>query len=165
MKEVWKDIKGFNGKYFVSNTGKVLSTHNNKKTILKPSTATGYEYVSLSLNKITKSYKVHRLVAIAFIENKNNKPQINHINGIKTDNRVENLQWCTAKENLSHAKKTGLNKSYGFNHHNSKLTRDSIIEIRKNEGNLTHKQLSKIYNIATDGISRIRNNKRYNSVV
>jgi hypothetical protein len=162
MKEVWKEINGFNGKYYVSNKGKVLSTNKNKRIILKPSTTTGYEYVCLSLNKINKSFKVHRLVANAFILNENNKPFVNHINGIKTDNNVENLEWVTAKENLLHARKTGLNKSYGIYHPKSKLTKEDIINIR--ESTLKQKELSKIYNIGADGISRIKNYKRYSSV-
>ena len=69
----------------------------------------GYHVVSLHLRPgVQKTYKVHRLVALAFIPNPENKPQINHKNGVKTDNAVDNLEWATASENAKHAYRTGL---------------------------------------------------------
>lgn len=85
----------------------------NKKTerILKPFiNIHGYVRANLQKNNKRKNYSVHRLVAIAFIENPNKLPVVNHINGIKTDNRVENLEWCTTKENNQKAIDTGLKK-------------------------------------------------------
>lgn len=114
MKEIWKDIKGYEGLYQVSNLGRVRSfprrgTHTNKIHILKPGiNHKGYLQVGLVNKGKSHSYKVHRLVADAFIQNLNRKEQVNHINGVKTDNRVENLEWCTNKENMKHAWKMGL---------------------------------------------------------
>lgn len=92
----------------------------------------GYLHVSLCKNGKRKTKRINRLVAKAFIPNPKNKPAVNHINGIKTDNRVENLEWCTHKENDLHARKLGLINSKGENGGNSKLTWDQVNEIRAN---------------------------------
>lgn len=106
MEEIWKNIDGFEDKYKISNLGNIYSIKRAK--ILKQyKNAYGYFSTVLS-NKKTKSVIVHRLVAIAFIPNPENKPCINHKNGVKTDNRIENLEWCTHKENNLHAYKNKL---------------------------------------------------------
>ena len=116
--EVWKDIEKYEGLYQVSNIGRVRSldrlkaTRNRHKIIqakikgqlLKPSiNGDGYYQVTLSKNDEHLITRIHRLVAQTFIPNKDNKTQVNHINGNKLDNRVENLEWCTCKENILHA--------------------------------------------------------------
>ena len=111
--EIWKNINGYEGYYQVSNYGKIKTFnayhHKGKEMIcIGRKLNNGYIGFSLQKEKIIKQELVHRLVAKAFIPNPENKKVINHINGIKNDNRVENLEWCTQKENINHSIKTGL---------------------------------------------------------
>ena len=112
MQEIWKDIKGFEGKYQISNLGRVKSLQRNGRPerILRLNLIKGYAYTTLSNgsrgNK--KKLKVHRLVAEAFIPNPHNKPEVNHIDGDKRNCKVENLEWVTHQENCKHAYETGL---------------------------------------------------------
>ena len=120
IEEVWRPVKGYEGIYEVSNIGKVKSCErivirsngrkiNFPEKIMKPSiNHKGYEVIDLRKNGKRECGFVHRLVGKAFIENPNNKKQINHKNGIKTDNDVRNLEWVTNQENMIHAYKNGL---------------------------------------------------------
>ena len=107
MEEVWKDIKGYEGLYQISNLGRVKSLNrkiNKRKcieTIKKPS-LTNKGYFRLSLSKFGKKeyYHIHKLVAETFIPNKENKPTIDHIDRNKTNNNVSNLRWATYKEQI-----------------------------------------------------------------
>lgn len=104
LNEEWKDIKGYEGLYQVSNKGRVKSLKNkgvDRECILKVVTNRGYLQVRLCKNSNVKTLKIHRLVAEAFIPNPDNKPCIDHINTERTDNSVENLRWCTQKENMN----------------------------------------------------------------
>lgn len=109
MKEVWKKIKGYEGMYEVSNLGRVKSFQRKKREgrQLSPHDNGGYLFVTLSQNGFSKVCSVHRLVAIAFIPNPKNKPQINHKNFQTGDNYTDNLEWCTASENIQHSLKYG----------------------------------------------------------
>lgn len=111
MEEIWKDIEGYEGLYQVSNLGRVKSLDRKidfkdgryatyKGRVLSPKIKNGYKYVVVTQNSKYRTFLVHRLVAKAFLPNPENKPCIDHINTDRTDNRVENLRWCTHKENM-----------------------------------------------------------------
>lgn len=110
MQEIWKDIPNYENLYQISNLGNVKSYSNSKVLKTSPNSC-GYYKVQLYKNKKSKMFYVHRLVAIAFIPNLENKSQINHIDGNKSNNVVSNLEWCTASENQLHAIKHNLRKS------------------------------------------------------
>lgn len=137
-KEIWKNIPNYEGLYQVSNLGNIRSldkfsfTNNRfnkmkrkvKGRILKPylNEKTGYLQIVLSNNKKQKTWLVHRLVAQTFISNLENKPQVNHIDGDKNNNNINNLEWCTCSENIKHAFINNLSHSNfkvqcGSNHH------------------------------------------------
>ena len=132
--EVWKDIAGYEGFYQISSLGRVKSlarviTKSNgvklnvKETIRKQSKCPkGYLFISLNGENKRKMHKVHRLVAETFIPNPDNKPQVNHIDGNKRNNKVENLEWVTNSENQIHALDKGLVKR-NINSHRSKRVR------------------------------------------
>lgn len=108
MQEIWKDIKGYEGLYQVSNLGRVKSLKKSK--IITPKLIHSYFSVILYNKKNYKNFRIHRLVAQAFISNPNNYPQVNHIDGNKLNNVLENLEWCTQSHNMKEAYRIGLEK-------------------------------------------------------
>lgn len=130
--EIWKGIVGYEGRYQVSNLGRVKSLRKfigsgywQEEKLLTPLMKRGYGSVGL-YGEATKQKQIHRLVAMAFVPNPENKPQVNHINGVRADNRVENLEWVTCSENHLHAykflgrKPNKLTYHIGADNHNSK---------------------------------------------
>lgn len=114
MQEIWKDIEGYEGLYQVSNLGRTKSLKRKfvkeEKILTYTKNKKGYLQVSLTKNGKTKTERVNRLVAKTFIPNPKNLPQVNHIDGNKLDNSIENLEWCDCKYNINEAWKIGLNK-------------------------------------------------------
>lgn len=142
MEEIWKDIKEYKNAYQVSNLGNVRSIdrqlpdgRKRKGIILKPYVdKDGYKHVTLTQNGKSTHYIVHRLVAIAFIENPNKLPIINHKDESKDNNCVNNLEWCNVKYNINYGKRTEkvMAKIRGENHYAHKLTNEIVKEIRRN---------------------------------
>lgn len=160
--EQWKDIPGYEGFYQVSNKGRVKSLLNNGRILSTPINTSGYPNVNLCKDGERRIWRVHRLVAIAFLGASN--LQVNHINGVKRDNRVENLEWVSQSENGRHAHRTGLNKGVrGSNHPMAKLTDQQVTEIRikYKPFKYTLSMLSKEYGVDDSIISGIIKNKRY----
>lgn len=180
-KEIWKDVTGFEEYYLVSNHGRIKSKDRhvntcgkNKKIftkrkikgkILKLSIdSAGYKRVDLknAVTGIRKNALVHRLVALEFIKNKNNKPCVNHIDGNKINNHFLNLEWCTHKENMHHAFKNGYMVKFngtekGEKCPSSKLKDNDVFEIKRRLlSGETLKKISKDYPVSESAISEIK---------
>lgn len=128
MKEIWRDISGYEGLYQVSNSGNVRSMNYNKKPgnikeLKQKLRNNGYLEVHLSKDGKRKYFLVHRLVAEAFLENPDNKPQVNHIDGDKSNNNVSNLEYATNSENQRHAYDNGLKNAQKVCESNRKSVR------------------------------------------
>lgn len=141
--EKWNDIPGYQGLYQASNLGQIKSlsrpctirgrVHLKYERILKPGiNSRGYRGLGLWKNEKRISWNVHRLVLMAFVPNNNNLPFINHIDGNKLNNNLDNLEWCTRQHNVDHASKLGLNKKlFGENHPLARLTENDVMGLRQ----------------------------------
>ncbi len=176
--EIWKDIIGYEGFYQVSSFGNVRSLDRyvncNKGSMqfkkgmpIKPFVNhKGYGMVDLKINEVGKTISVHRIVAQNFIENPENKPQVNHKDGNKLNNHITNLEWMTNKENINHASENKLlYRPNGEKCHYSKLTANEVIEIRKLKGKKTHKEIAKLFNVAPSNIGMILLNKTWKHIL
>ena len=148
--EVWIKDSG----YEISNKGRIIT----KLGTLFKGTITQYGYVSANVifDDGFIARNAHRAVAHVFIPNPNNLPEVNHIDGIKTHNDVENLEWCTKKENQDHEALV-LKQRGGENNYHNKLTNEIVIEIYNlcKEGKMKYKDIGKLFNTEPSAISRI----------
>jgi hypothetical protein len=190
--EIWRDIPGYEGYYKVSNLGRVKGlerkvphpTCGGKMTVHEEMLSTpisfngrGYCQVVLSKNGKSKRPSVHRLVAHAFIPNPENKPCINHKDGNKTNNKVENLEWCSYSENSTHAYKQGLfpkDMNKGSKNGRSKLTEAQVKEIRTRFEEADkktifikdiYKELTQDYSVCKTTIHRIIKRTHWKSII
>lgn len=160
--ETWKRIEDFPD-YMVSSLGNVISTKSGKaKVMRKRYHNRGYLQFILRNENGGKSFKGHRLVAAAFIPNDENKPQVNHINGVKDDNRVENLEWCTNLENAQHSWAKGRNVVFGQMHHKTKLTESDVIFIRNSK--LPSRALGRMFGVDKSSILSVIKKQSHKSV-
>jgi len=161
---MWKDIEGYEGLYQVSKFGEIMSFYFGE-TILTPILNNNYLSICLCKNKIKKIFRIHRLVAIAFIPNLKNKKTVNHKNGIKIDNWTGNLEWATHNEQMIHSVNNKLNPR-GEKVGTHKLTKEQILEIRKKYKwyECTQIMLAKEYNVSRQTIYQILSRRRWNDI-
>lgn len=125
-----------------------------------------YKCVTLFAQNIRKMFSVHRLVGLAYIQNTDDKPMINHINGIKTDNNVDNLEWVTSIENVKHAIDNSLtNYKLGENTSNNKLSNIQVYEIKQLlKTNITQRAIAELYGISEGNVTSIKNGNTWSHI-
>jgi hypothetical protein len=163
MSEIWKDIEEF-PKYQVSSLGRIRSLKfKESRFILSQLGKNGYYFVCFYIRGKPKVRDIHRLVALHFVPNPYNKGQVNHINGDKTDNRAENLEWLTPSENQQHSIRTGLRNDRGEASVNSKLTEAQVLDMRKmyQEEDITYLDLSKRFSVHRDYVGLVIRKERW----
>lgn len=172
--EYWRSINGWPN-YVFSNLGRIKSLgreydwRRSRKSVpdrIRKQTFDSSGYLSITLIPIVGkriTFKAHRLIATAHIKNTRKCPQINHKNGVKTDNRIDNLEWCTRSENIQHAHRTGLKHAkIGSSNGMSKLVESDVYEILKS--NLTNSKLAKKYKVDRHNIAAIRRRETWKHV-
>lgn len=166
MEEQWKPVLGYEEFYLVSNLGRVKSLH--KNIIMNPTLhkKTGYYQVGLRKpNAKRKTVSVHRIVAEVFCKRDKDKNVVNHLNGNKTDNRSENLEWTTKSENEKHAVSLGLRSDcVGERNFSNKLKEFQVKIIIENPDNKTQKELAEDFNVTQSCISNIMTGKAWSHV-
>lgn len=153
--ERWRRIRGYRD-YLVSSLGRVLSLKYDKKRILLPGTeGGGYRNVVLCKYGTRATFLVHRLVAIAFIANNKNLPQVNHKDGNKSNNAIDNLEWVTALQNTQHAIAIGIHAPIGESHGMAKLSEKDVraIRVKYATKKYTQQKLSVMYGVKVPAIS------------
>jgi len=163
MGEKWKEVQGYEGRYMISASGKVFSFLTNKyrKPVFNHR---GYYFMRLSDSEHKyKTNYIHKMVARAFIPNSENKPQVNHIDGNKTNNLIDNLEWCTNDENMAHAKANGLIKPHkGKEHWHCRLTEEQAKDIKYSL--MSTKELMKEYRASYSMVYGIKSGKRWKHI-
>lgn len=161
MREVFEDLKGYEDSYQISDSGRVFTKRRligNQiyygRELIPQLTNDGYLKVTLSRGSKCRKFYLHRLVALQFLDNPNNLPQVNHKDGNKLNNNVTNLEWCTKEENQKHAVRTNLMQR-GQNRPSAKLTEEQVIEIYKLKGVLKAQDIANNYNVSKNTINCI----------
>jgi len=165
MKEIWKDINGYEADYQVSNLGRIKSFKRNGCMFLaiNDKCKDGYKRITLRKPGSCKSWMVHRLIAEAFVDNPNDKPEVNHLNSDRADNRIDNLEWVTRCENNEHAVKFGrrdYKSVQGEKQWKAKLTSHKVKRIRlmyEITPTLKHREIAAMFGVCSRTIFRILN--------
>lgn len=164
-----KPVDGYEGLYEVDDTGHVWALRSGTPKPMHPYGKNGYLAVNLFRNGKYSHKYVHRLVAEAFLPNPRDLPVINHKNGDKHDNRVDNLEWCTQQANIDHSWRHGLQHGVGEGHGMHKLTEDDVRAIRREyvKGSTNHgtRALGEKYGVAQCTVSAIINRRIWKEVV
>lgn len=162
--ETWLPVQGYEGLYSVSDRGNVMSMNYANTGMLKLLTLGkrgNYLKVDLYRDRVKKTFAVHQLVAVAFM-GPSNGLQVNHISGIGSDNRAENLEYCTGSQNMKHAFATGLQSNKGQNHSRTKFTDEDVLNIRSRYAHgEKQSDLAKEFGVYGSAISRIVTGKRW----
>lgn len=177
-KEIWKPVLNYEGLYEISNLGRLKSLDRRakkkdgslgfkpekifKRTIIKNK---NYRQYNLTKNKKANLHYAHRLVATAFIPNPENKPQVNHLDGIKDNNKVENLEWCTCSENIKHSHRLGLSSNKGKSLGKSNLSPHIVAEIKflLRKG-VSVRELSEKFNTSKSNIYSIKAGRVWSNI-
>lgn len=169
--EIWKDIPGYDGVYQVSNLGRVKSFKHGKTRIMKScDNSRGYLAIQLQKDGITKHHNIHRLVASAFFGQSDK--QINHKDFDRSNNKLENLEYCTQKENSKHALDNGRKGIFrtgdviGSNNKNSKLKDNDILIIRtiRKVSDITNTQIAKLFDVSQSTIGAILKSRTWKHI-
>jgi len=169
MKEIWKDIKDYDGYYQVSNIGRIRSLPRKESPHLQAIKHVirkdGYHWFTARRDGTPKQIRIHRAVAQSFITNEQGFDIVNHIDGDKSNNTTENLEWCTAKENVRHAHRLGLvNHVKGENHGRAKLKELDVIRIKQLLDSITLDELADIYSVSRPTIEAIKYGRTWGHV-
>lgn len=164
-----KDVEDFEGRFMITDFGRLFSINGRWKGVreLKPAIGKkeGYYITNLRMKPKHKYVRIHQLVGLHFVDNPDNKPQLNHEDGNKLNNHYTNLKWCTIAENIEHAVRTGLLDIKGEKHHHAKLKDYDIQQIfdLRDKG-LTHKNIAGIFGVCRQTIGDVLNRNLWTHV-
>lgn len=174
VEEIWQDIKGYEGIYQISTLLRVRSLDRKvwnrfqmipiKGKVLKHNFRGGYPVLRLC-NKSGKMFSMHRLVAIHFIPNPLNLPEVNHKDGNKANYAIDNLEWCDRLHNMRHASRTGLLPFTGEGNKSAKLTTADVIAIKNLKGIMSERKIAEMYGVAHCSIGAIHRGKKWKHLI
>jgi predicted XRE-type DNA-binding protein len=161
-KEIWMGVVGYENNYMISNFGRVKNVKTGR--ILKQNKVKGYNAVGLCKNRQQETLYIHRLVMENFVPNLFNKKTVNHIDGNKLNNFLNNLEWASQSDNVYHSYKVGLASNRGEKNNRAKLTEKEVTEIRTLSKTLRQGEIAKRYGVTQAAVSSIITGKNWNYI-